>query len=263
MKRISFNYLNYLLFSLFVLFSIDLTAQKKPHLTYTIKTFAKEGTIVHEEGQPKIDLKVHWFDSKENKIAADSINRQIFRNIRGIVHSDSYATETYEEVLGVFIHNMYRVDFEDAERNFASELWLSTSVYSLTSDLLNIVLDDRGHIGGAANKHHEKISWFFNPKTGREIPLEDLFTDREAFTKVAEEYFRKEYKIPTGQSINKAGIKEFWFEDDVFELPKNIMIKSDKVTLFYNVYEVAPYASGRQIVDIPMRKVKKILKYVN
>jgi len=99
MKHFALKTLKFLLFSLFLLFFANLNAQKKLPFTYTIKTFAKEGTIVHEEGRPKIDLEVHWFDSKKNKIVADSINKQLFKKIAWFVYSEGEDAGTYEEMV--------------------------------------------------------------------------------------------------------------------------------------------------------------------
>jgi len=263
MKYFGFTGLQFILFSLFALFSINTNAQKKSPFTHTIKTFAKEGKIVHEDGQPKIDLKVHWFDSKKNKMVTDSINKQVFKKIAWFVYSEGEETETYEELVDFYIEDVYRVAFE-GERSYASSnLDISTIVYYLSSGLLNIALNYHGYVGGAAHGFYGNWSLFFDPKTGKEIPLEDLFIDREAFKQIAEVAFRKQYNILPNGNINDSGDDYFWFKEDTFELPQNILIREDEVVLFYNPYEIASYASGTIIVEIPMRKVKKILKYVN
>jgi len=253
MKLYFFTTLKYLLFSFFALSSINLNAQKKSNLTYTIKTFIKEGTIVHEGGQPKIDLEVHWFDSKKNKIAADSINRQVFKKVAWFVYSEGEETKNYEELVDFYIEDVYRIAFEGEHRYAASSLEISTVIYYLSPDLLNISLNYNGYVGGAAHEYYGNWSLFFDPKTGKEILLEDLFTDREAFKKT----FRKEYNISPDGNINDSGDDHFRFKENTFELPDNMMIREDELVLFYNPYEIP------QIVKIPMRKVKKFLKYVN
>jgi len=262
MKHFVLKTLKFLLFSLFFLFFANLNAQKLP-FTYTIKTFAKEGTIIHEEGRPKIDLDVHWFDSEKNKIVADSINKQIFKKIAWFVYSEGEETENYEELVDFYIEDVYRIAFEGEPGYAASNLEVSTVLYYLSPDLLNISLNYNGYVGGAAHRFYGNWSLFFNPKTGEEIPLEALFIDIEAFKKVAEEAFRKEYNISPDGNINDSGDDYFWFREDTFELPQNILIREDELVLFYNPYEIASYASGQQIVEIPMRKVKKFLKYVD
>jgi len=257
MKRLFiFKELKFFLFVLFSLFFINSHAQNNNNkLTSTKKFFVREGTIIHQDARPKIDIEIDWFESKNG--VADSINQKIFKKITSFVSSEQNKIENYQKLIDFYIEDIYREAFEGEDRYAASNIEVSTYVSYQTSDLLNISLNYEGYIGGAAHGFRGIYSLFFDLKTGEEIFLNDLFIDSEEFKKVAESFFRKEYEIPDHENINSVG---FWFENDTFELPKNILITQDKIILFYNTYEIACYADGAKIVEIPKEKVKNLIR---
>jgi len=252
---------HFVLFVLLASFWTNSCTQKKSFLTYTQKYFTKEGTIIHDGGRPKIDLEIHWFSSQNG--VADSINKKIFQTIARFTYSEYSQigkTKSYEELVDFYIEDAYQIALEGEEGYASSYLELSTDVHYQTSDLLNISLTYQGYIGGAAHENYGVYSMFFDPKTGEKISLEDIFIHKEEFKKVSERFFRKQYEIPEQENINSYG---FWFENDTFELPPNIIITQDKIFLFYNPYEIGSYAEGMLIIEIPISKAKKFLKYVN
>ena len=44
------------------------------------------------------------------------------------------------------------------------------------------------------------------------------------------------------------------FEENQFTLPENIGLSADAIVLHYNPYEVASYADGSLILEIPLEK---------
>ena len=95
----------------------------------------------------------------------------------------------------------------------------------------------------------------FDPETGRLLSNKDLFS--EGFKEFAEKRFREKNNIPENEPINSTG---FFFEDDKFQLPKNIGFHSNKVVLRYNSYEIASYAEGNIQLEFKTQEVKKYFK---
>jgi|GEM_PF-4642802 len=84
MKHFFPNKANHFLLVCFSLLFINSYAQKTHKLTYTKKSFVRESTIIHEDGQPKID----WFNSNDG--IADSINKKIFNHIADFIYYEGY-----------------------------------------------------------------------------------------------------------------------------------------------------------------------------
>ncbi|MEH6680764.1 MAG: DUF3298 and DUF4163 domain-containing protein [Sediminicola sp.] len=96
----------------------------------------------------------------------------------------------------------------------------------------------------------------FNKVKGLEMDNLDLFKDQEAFLRFAEARFRQQEGVPQDTDINSTG---FMFEDNIFHLPENMGFTQTGLQLFYDQYEIASYADGPIVVDIPMVEVKPFL----
>jgi len=154
-----------------LLLFINSYAQKTHKLTYTKKSFIRESTIIQEDGQPKIDLKIDWFNS--NNDIADSINKKIFNHIADFTcyegYGDNQKIGNYEEMVDFYIEDIYRVAFEGEEGYARSELELSTAVYYQTCDLLNVVLIYSGYIGGQHTVFTEIFLYFSTRKQAKKF----------------------------------------------------------------------------------------------
>ncbi|MAZ73390.1 MAG: hypothetical protein CMC70_09615, partial [Flavobacteriaceae bacterium] len=96
----------------------------------------------------------------------------------------------------------------------------------------------------------------FNPQTGKQLYYEDVFENVSDFEALAEKLFRQQQEIPKEGSINATG---FWFEDDRFYLPETFGISKEFITLQYNQYDIASYAAGPIVVEIPIARVNDLL----
>ena len=125
-----------------------------------------------------------------------------------------------------------------------------------TKELLSISCRNYLYTGGA-HGYGSVTFKNFDPKTGTELYYEALFDDVAAFEKLAEKLFRKQHNIPEGDNINAIG---FWFEDDLFYLLETFGISKEFVTLQYNQYDIAAYAAGPIVLEIPIAQVNDLLK---
>ena len=98
----------------------------------------------------------------------------------------------------------------------------------------------------------------FDPQTGELLTQKELFDP--SFSSFAEEVFRQKNGIPENEPINSTG---FLFDEEKFQLPKNIGFSEKKVLLRYNPYEVASYADGSLLLEIPLEEARKYLKFDN
>jgi hypothetical protein len=120
---------------------------------------------------------------------------------------------------------------------------------------LNIEIKHYSYTGGA-HGYQGLRSLIFDPETGKSIPNNNLFKDRNAFKAFAEKKFRAKYKIPENQPINATG---FQFEDEKFELPQNIFYTDKGLLLYYNPYEAASYSDGPKELLLSYKDVNEYL----
>ena len=110
--------------------------------------------------------------------------------------------------------------------------------------------------GGAHGSYFEGY-YNFNAETGDTVGLADIFRpgfEKELQTLVVNK-FRKDQKIPEGQSLKDAGLFS-----DTLSYNNNFLLSKDGLTFHYNIYEIWSYAQGTADVFIPYSDLKAILK---
>ncbi|WP_084625644.1 DUF3298 and DUF4163 domain-containing protein [Salinimicrobium xinjiangense] len=182
------------------------------------------------------------------------INRNLDQHIINLVSSENDPEISNLEELS----ERFLADYREAAENFSEEppweAYVAENIYLRTDTLVSIGITTEIFSGGA---HGYKTLTFvnINPETGESFSPDQIFVPE--FTAFAEQRFRQEQGIPEGDNINSTG---FWFEDDTFSLPENIGFTEDKIILVYNSYEIAPYAAGDIIMEIPLEEVKPFIK---
>jgi hypothetical protein len=139
-----------------------------------------------------------------------------------------------------------------------STLWEASINGAVTYEndrILTIQLDYYLLTGGAHGYGSTRFLNFDKTKAA-ELGNEELFKDIVDFQGFAEAKFREQENIPTSQAINSTG---FMFEDDVFYLPENIGFTNEGLQLFYEQYEVASYADGPIILNLPFEEIQQYL----
>lgn len=189
---------------------------------------------------------------------ASEVSKKINRNldehiIRLISSQENPAILTLEELSEKFL-----ADYREAAENFSEEppweAYVDEKVYLLSDSLVSIGITTEIFSGGA---HGYKTLTFlnFDPTSGKILSQKDIF--EEDFISFVEEKFRQEQGIPEDENINSTG---FWFKNETFNLPENIGFSNDKVVLVYNSYEIAPYAAGDIVMEIPLEEVRPFIR---
>ncbi|MCY2686366.1 DUF3298 and DUF4163 domain-containing protein [Salinimicrobium sp. TH3] len=189
---------------------------------------------------------------------ASEVSKKINRNldehlIRLISTQENPAILTLEELSEKFL-----ADYREAAENFSEEppweAYVDEKVYLLSDSLVSIGITTEIFSGGA---HGYKTLTFlnFDPTSGKILSKQDIF--EKDFISFVEEKFRKEQGIPEDENINSTG---FWFKNETFNLPENIGFSNDKVVLVYNSYEIAPYAAGDIVMEIPLEEVRPFIR---
>lgn len=186
---------------------------------------------------------------------SQKINRHLDSHVINLISSEEDTrVNSLEELSEKFLN-----DYREAAENFFSEeppweAYVNEKLYLRTDTLVSVGITMEIFSGGA---HGYKNLTFVNldPASGRKLSYNDLF--EPDFLSFVEERFRREQEIPEGDNINSTG---FWFEDDAFHLPENIGFTEEKLILVYNAYEIAAYAAGDILMEIPIEEARPFLK---
>lgn len=127
------------------------------------------------------------------------------------------------------------------------------SVIGQQGDFWSVKFDISTYYAGAAHPGHYSITLNYDLASGREIPLADLFIPGSNY-------------LQTLSDISKAQLatRDIAFEtfsNGADPLPENFNrwnISVDGLVITFDVYQVAPYAAGPQLVVIPFSQLQGI-----
>lgn len=194
----------------------------------------------------------------ENNTIDDVVNTALREEVISLINFDE---ET--QIAGIpDAIKSFGFGYQELKEKFAEETtpWeakITGVVIYEDKTILTIRLDSYLFTGGA---HGYSTTRFLNfDKTkAKELKNGDLFKNKLDFEEFAETKFRLQENIPTEQSINTTG---FMFETDTFHLPENIGYTKEGLQLFYEPYEIAPYADGPILLTLPYSELTKYLQF--
>lgn len=167
-----------------------------------------------------------------------------------ILPFDSIASDLIDQYAGL------KEEFSDY-----SVPWTLERVCALLLDTAGVVsvrFEESSFLGGAHGLRIVHLA-SFDPSSGRRLTYADLFQPGfdSAFASIAEREFRAVRGIPDSQSLSDAG---FWIEEGKLEPPPNVAVGKEALILYYNAYEIAPYALGPTELYIPLVSLKSIIR---
>lgn len=149
---------------------------------------------------------------------------------------------------------------KNATKDFTlkSTLKMSYEVSYLTDAVVSLKFDIYYYIAGAAHSTDYSSGFNYNLKDNKSIALEDLFNADSDFLSTLSTICAEDLKIQLTtkkyyeENIVKAGLapRAENFAEFVFD--------KTGLTMIFNIYQVAPYAAGTQLVKILYGKLSKI-----
>ncbi|RFS15329.1 DUF3298 and DUF4163 domain-containing protein [Emticicia sp. C21] len=130
-------------------------------------------------------------------------------------------------------------------------LWISPGVISL-------YYNESTYTGGAHGNYYTSF-YNFDALTGKLLELHEIVKDTLALNKLAEIKFKAEETAMAKENGMEFKMEDYFFPENKFILPQNIGISKEGLRLLYNPYEVAAYARGMIILDIPWQELKGIV----
>lgn len=224
-------------------------------LNFENKKFSKKSTLLCKQNCTEIKVTIPI--AKSNGLVADSINKKVFSIVKELVYLDEkpLTKEDYEALVSSFIQTFETTKEAFPDSTFGWEANIEGTIKYQSENLINIEIDHYTFTGGA-HGYEGLQSLLFDPKTGKTIPIDNLFQNLEELKKMVEKKFRVKYQIPQKGSINQTG---YLFEDETFQLPKNIIFTNDGLLFHYNQYEAAAYVEGPKTLFIPYASLKNYL----
>lgn len=244
-----------LLLSIFILFLV-IGCKKDtspPRFTkFAIDQVSDLNCNPEEENCAYISINIPW--AENSGIRNKSINNQIEQQVIQLVdYQEENHTTSLESLAQNFIDHYEASAAEFPEYNIPWEASVGGEVLSNTEEIISLKFELALFTGGAHG--YTSVSFLnFDPETGDLMRNEDLFTPD--FKDYAEKIFREKQSIPAGAPINSTG---YFFENDEFVLPQNIGFFKNRVILRYNTYEIASYAEGGILIELPREEVEEFL----
>ncbi|GAB3511991.1 hypothetical protein GCM10027442_22510 [Emticicia fontis] len=130
-------------------------------------------------------------------------------------------------------------------------LWISPSIISL-------YYNESAYTGGAHGNYNTAF-YNFDATNGKLLELNEIINDTLALNKLAEVKFKAQETAMAKENGMEFKMEDYFFPANKFILPQNIGITKDGLRLLYNPYEVASYARGMIILDIPWQELKGIM----
>ena len=155
-----------------------------------------------------------------------------------------------------------RPEYIDIRANNDNPHWFNRE-YSVNSscsngykEVVNYILDFFEYEGGA-HPYSYKTVINFDRNDGHEVTLDEIMKEgyEEPLLGMMTESIMAFLNVG-----NITELDQVIFDHNELYIPKNVVIGSDKLTFIYNKYEIAPYAVGEIIAEIPYEKLKDILK---
>lgn len=250
--------MNNKLYFLLLAFTVLTVSCRKALETGTVQMSQKELQNCKKTTCPELDIE--YLNVNGSTPASEKINAEIKDFVIQSLYigedENGSTSSSIEQAMEDFIklYRTHSAEFPDLSAEYFAEITVLQTFNS--KNLLSVSCRNYLYTGGAHG--YGSVTYKnFDPKDGSTLYYEDLFKDVSAFEKVAESKFRKENEIPEGDTINATG---FWFEDDAFYLPETFGVSKEFVTLQYNQYEIASYAAGPIILEIPIADIKNVLK---
>jgi hypothetical protein len=196
------------------------------------------------------------FQGDKNQDSVAAINKSLLDRLRQM--SDERPLPASLEML---MHQFIQ-DYRQSKQDYPQQPgWASETVVKVIQNsdrILSLEISGYRNTGGAhpnASTQYQN----YNPKTGQEIRLSNLFKKgyRPLLNKIAEKRFRDVRSISPDASLDELG---YWFDNNQFQVNDNFAIGEQGLIFIFNPYEIAPYALGPTQFEIPYRDLSSILR---
>lgn len=213
--------------------------------------FSESNMLYDEHAIIEINIPVAEGDTE----LAKKINFSIENHIANMLNFAEDYSETLQlkDAIKNFDDNYkaFKDDFE--ESNLVWEATFDGEVTYNSDAIISLAISNYSNTGGAHG--NTNVTFFnFDKATGNQTTIESMLTDMESFNELAEKHFKESLIFEENYNY-----EDYFFGDD-FQLPANYGFSDEGLILFYNTYEIAPYAMGITEFTIPFDELDELLK---
>lgn len=188
---------------------------------------------------------------------SNTINQALKEEIISILSFDEeQEVDNIDKAMASFTKSYQDLKAKFPDESMGWEASIIGEVSYENETILTIALNSYTFTGGA-HGYGSTTLLNFDKRSGAELENWELFEDFEGFLKFAETKFRIQEQIPQDENINATG---FMFEQDTFHLAENVGYTPEGIQFIYNQYEVASYADGPIILNLPYAEINSFLK---
>jgi len=230
---------------------------------WTVKPINQEWQTrnCNREGQPCLEVIVNYPQFKgDNNAITKIINQVIKQQVINVLGNYRFSENPNPKLpdLETVVQELF-LDFnQQIEPNSVlANHWMieiNGKQASATPRTVTMSISEYSYLGGA-HPNSRQTYLNFNKKTGQLIQIEDFIANKELLLNLAEQKFREAYNLTPAQDLTAAGL----FENQLV-LPQNFAITQEGLRLFYNTYEIGPYAAGTYEVNLPWTRLEDVLK---
>lgn len=194
------------------------------------------------------------YQRKVNDLVEEFVINNSFVKDTLSFQKDSISVEFLQRLLSVSKRDA-EIECQDIE--YGSELHDSISIDTNFVKFDQVKMYMFGYMCGGAGWQAAEYK-LVDRETAKVLGLQDIISNIEIFTGIAEIQFRKQYGLgPVGTDFGY----EFTFENGQFYCPKNFYIENGNFTFSYDKYEVASGAAGNLPFSVPISEVSHLLNY--
>jgi len=220
-----------------------------------------EQNNITNKNMPKAEIDISFLvpENKNNQVA-DTINFYISQFASDTTIPFTTYDKLMKEMANSFF-NSYQTTTEGIPNiellsSFNWQKKYTSEVLYNDNYLLSLRLEKYAYTGGAHGVGIQN-NLVFDLKKNQRILLNDLFYEgfEPRLNALIDKKLRKLNDLNSDENLQKAGflIEEIGFTNNFF-------LNNDGIVFYYNVYEIAPYASGPLEIAVPYYELRGILK---
>lgn len=213
-----------------------------------LKKIAEESEFFKAQiSYPYFQIKEKYKDREKESIKTiNKINEEIYDYVVDFKNNVKKKSEEYKKYYESH-------DKDNSSPKFIYEAYSEYNVAYNSDNLISIPILTYEFTGGAHGMSVLK-SFNYNLKNGQELKLSDIFKEQVDYKKVINSYIKKE--IEKNKDLYFSGEDGFKGIDD----NQGFYLEGDKLVIYFQLYEIAPYYVGIPKFEIPLNEIKDIIK---
>lgn len=144
-------------------------------------------------------------------------------------------------------------DFEMDESNFVADA--SYKIKKNTPNLVSLIIDYYKYSGGA-HGYYEYVPYNIDMRNGKIFGLKDIFNDNVDYKTIINNEISNQIKVISKKEESLNQIYDFYSIKD----NQKFYIEDGNIVIFFDLYEIAPYAAGIPEFSINTNKYTDIIK---